>query len=105
MVLYYYHGLISYKDTKIKCRHLKKLTCKGTLRQLFIRVYINWRYSQSCWYFRSSFVNYCTSDLFSGSPSPPPLPSVKVQYIHAVIHAVRLGGGAGVLSCVGAHIM
>jgi hypothetical protein len=22
-----------------KCRHLKKLTCEGTLRQVFIRVY------------------------------------------------------------------
>jgi hypothetical protein len=33
------HGLINYKDTKTKCRHLKKLTCKGTLRQVFIRVY------------------------------------------------------------------
>jgi hypothetical protein len=22
------HGLITYKDTKGKCRHLKKLTCK-----------------------------------------------------------------------------
>jgi hypothetical protein len=33
------HGLINYKDTKIKCRHLKKLACKGTLRQVFIRVY------------------------------------------------------------------
>ncbi len=26
-------------DTKAKCRHLKKLTCKGTLLQVFIRVY------------------------------------------------------------------
>jgi hypothetical protein len=26
-------------DTKAKCRHLKKLTSKGTLRQVFIRVY------------------------------------------------------------------
>ncbi len=26
------HGLINYIDTKAKCRHLKKLTCKGTLR-------------------------------------------------------------------------
>ncbi len=26
-------------DTKANCRHLKKLTCKGTLRQVFIRVY------------------------------------------------------------------
>ncbi len=28
-------GLISYTDTKAKCRHLKKLTCKGTLGQVF----------------------------------------------------------------------
>ncbi len=37
----YLHGLINYKDTKTKCkcRHLKNLTCKGTLRQVFIRVY------------------------------------------------------------------
>jgi hypothetical protein len=33
-----HHGLINYIDTKAKCRH-KKLTCKGTLRQVFIRVY------------------------------------------------------------------
>ena len=32
------HGLVNYIDTKAKCRHLKKLTCKGTL-QVFIRVY------------------------------------------------------------------
>jgi hypothetical protein len=34
-----YHGLVNYIDTIAKCRHLKKLTCKGTLRQVFIRVY------------------------------------------------------------------
>jgi hypothetical protein len=28
-------GTINYIDTKAKCRHLKKLTCKGTLRQVF----------------------------------------------------------------------
>jgi hypothetical protein len=33
-----WHGLINYVDTKAKCRHLKKLTCKGTLRQVFIKV-------------------------------------------------------------------
>ncbi len=26
----------NYIDTKAKCRHLKKLTCKGTLRQVFV---------------------------------------------------------------------
>ncbi len=33
------HGLINYIDTKAKCRHLKKLASKGTLRHVFIRVY------------------------------------------------------------------
>jgi hypothetical protein len=30
------HGLINYIDTKAKWSHLKKLTCKETLRQVFI---------------------------------------------------------------------
>jgi hypothetical protein len=30
------HGLINYVDTKAKCRHLKQLTCKGTLLQVCI---------------------------------------------------------------------
>ncbi len=34
-----YHGLINNRDTKAKCRYLKKLPCKGTLRQVFISVY------------------------------------------------------------------
>ncbi len=36
------HGLLNYKDTKTKCRHLKKFTRKGTLQQVFI----DWRYNQ-----------------------------------------------------------
>ncbi len=28
------HGLINYLDTTAKCRHLKKLTFKGTYRQV-----------------------------------------------------------------------
>ena len=33
------HELINCVDTKANCRHLKKLTCNGTLQQVFIRVY------------------------------------------------------------------
>ncbi len=33
------HGQINYIDTKAKFRHLKKLICKGTLLQVFIRDY------------------------------------------------------------------
>jgi hypothetical protein len=30
--------------------------------------FMEWRYSQLCWYFRPSFVNFCPSNLLSGSP-------------------------------------
>jgi hypothetical protein len=69
---YFLHGLINHIGTKAKCRHLNKLTCKGTLQQC-LSEFIDWKYSQSCWYFRLSFVNCCPSNLLSGStlPSPP----------------------------------
>ncbi len=35
----YDDGLINCIDTKARCRHLKILTSKGTLRHVFIRVY------------------------------------------------------------------
>jgi hypothetical protein len=49
-------------------------------------MFIGWRYSQSCGSFRPSFVNYCPSNLLSGSTFHPltHLPCVKVQYIQTV---------------------
>ncbi len=47
--------VINYKDTKSKCR----------LYWCLIEI-IDWRYSQSYWYFHSSFVNYFPSILLSG---------------------------------------
>jgi hypothetical protein len=93
--LVYNHRLINYKDTKTKCRHLKKVTCEGTSRQVFIRVY---RHSQSCWYFRPSFVNYCPSNLLSSSPFLP-FPVSKYSIYRQCV------AGKGVLSCVGDHIL
>ncbi len=61
------HGLINYKDTKTKCR----------LYWCLIE-FIVWRNSESCWYFRPSFVNYCPANLLSGSP-PPPIPLSQSQ--------------------------
>jgi hypothetical protein len=64
------HGLINYKDTKSKFR-----------LHLCLIEFINWRYSQSCWYFRPSFVKYCPCNLLSGSPPPvPPSPFPKSKY-------------------------
>ncbi len=59
----WYHVLINYEDEKTKCR-----LCWCLIQ------FIDWRYSQSSWYFRPSFVNYCPSNLLSGLPLPP-LPS------------------------------
>jgi hypothetical protein len=50
------------------------------------------------WFFRPSFVNYCNSNLLSGSPNP--LPKVKSQCV-----AGRGWGGGGVLSYVGDRIL
>ncbi len=53
-----WHCPFNYKDTKAKCPHLKKLTCKGTLRHVFV----------------------C---LTSRAPYPPPLTHcIRVYSIH-----------------------
>jgi hypothetical protein len=90
-----YHGLINYKDTETKCRHLKKLTCTEGLCSRCLLESIDCRYSQSCWYFRPSVVNYCPSKLLSGS-SPPPFPVSKYSIYRQCVPGV---GGWGVESC------
>jgi hypothetical protein len=87
------HELINYKDTKTKCGHLKKWHVKG------LNEFIDWIYSQSCWYFRPSFVESWPSNLLPGSPpllAPTPLACVKVQYIQTVC---GWEGVEGVQSC------
>ncbi len=85
-------GLINYKDTKTKCR-----------LYWYLIEFLDWRYSQSYWYFRPSFVNYWPSNLLSGSPPLPP-PSPKSKYsLYTQCLAGR--GGGGVLSCVGDNIL
>ncbi len=77
--------LYRHEDTTAKCRHLKKLTCKGTLRQVFIRGYR--LVIQSVMYFQPSFVNCCPSNLFSLVQLSPPPPCSLCQstlYIQTV---------------------
>ncbi len=57
---------IDYIDIKAKCYHLKNLPVKGLCGRC-LSEFADWRYSQSCWYFRPSFVNCCSSSLLSGS--------------------------------------
>ncbi len=63
----------------------KKFTYKGTLGQVFIR-FIDWWYSQSCWYFRPGFVNVAPLTFSLVSSSPPPLPYVNefTEYTYTV---------------------
>jgi hypothetical protein len=65
--------------------------------------FIDWRYSQSCWYFDPPFVNCCPSNLLSGSTPPPPLPASLCQ--STAIQTVCGWEGVGVLSPVGGHIL
>ncbi len=59
----------------------KKLTCKGTLQQMFIRVY-RLEIQSVMLEFSTQICEMCPSHLPSGStPHPSPLPCVKLQYI------------------------
>jgi len=81
------HGLINYIETKAKGCHLKKFTCKGTLRQCLSK-FIGWSYiSIICWYFWPSFVNCWPSNLLSGSTLPPltPFPVwISIKYVYTI---------------------
>ncbi len=81
------HGLINFKNTKTKCR-----ICWCLIE------FRDWRYSQSCWYFRPSFVNYCPST-FSMVHLPHPFPPSQIKSTDT--DSVWLGRGGGMLSCVG----
>ncbi len=81
-----YNGQINYKGTKTNCHFY-----------WYLIEYINWRHSQLCWYFWPSFVNYCPSNLLSGSPPPlhPFAKSSTVYYRQCV--AGRVWGGCWVV--------
>ncbi len=74
-----------------KCCRLKKLTCKGTLRQAFIRVYKLEVANFLCkfnWYFHPSF-GICIScvaplpfSMVQLSPLPPSLPCVNKYTVY-----------------------
>ena len=77
----YSYGLINYKDTKAKCRHLKKLTCKMTLRQVFIRVY-RLEMQSVMLVFSTHLVSCCPSPLLS-CPTLSPIPAS-----HDILHCL-----------------
>jgi hypothetical protein len=89
------HGLITYINIKEKCRHLKKLTCKGTLRQVFIRIYTGDTVGHvgiidpALW-----IVALLTISLVQHLP---PLPCVKCLLYYTYTACKRGGEGFGIL--------
>ncbi len=71
------------------------MTCKGLCGRC-LSEFIDWRYSQSYWYFRPSFVNCWPSNFLSGSTLPPSLlPCGNKNTVYT--YTVCKGGGYGVL--------
>ncbi len=92
------HGRTNYIDTKVKWCQLKNWPVKGPCGRCLWE-FTGWRYSQSYWYFRPSFVNCCLSNLFSGSALPPPSLCEQVYctvYTYTV-RCLRGRGGGGYL--------
>ncbi len=60
--------------------------------------FIDWRYSQSCWYFFfDSSCELLPFYLLSDPPTPPPLPKVNVQYTCTLYRLfLGMGGGGGI---------
>jgi hypothetical protein len=93
------HGLINYIDTEAKCCHLKNWPEKGLCGRCLQSL---WRYSQSCWYFRPSFVKCRPTNFLCGSTLPPPPFPVSKYSIYRQCVAEK---GWGMLSPVGDHIL
>ncbi len=75
------YGLINYIDTKANCRHLKIITCKGTLWQVFTIVY-RLEIQSVMLVFSTQFCDCCRFKL-SGSTLPPsPLPCVNKYTVY-----------------------
>jgi hypothetical protein len=87
---YWDHGLINYVDTKVLCRHKENWPVKVTCGKCFSE-FIDWRYSQSCWYFWPSFVTCCPYNLLSSSTLPPSPLYVWISILYTRIQCV--GGG------------
>jgi hypothetical protein len=97
-----YFRKIRHIDVNAKCRHLKKLTCKGTLRHVFIRVYrlvlANFLrafsqigiFNPALWSVLSPVAPLPFS-LVQLSPSALPLP-VLIHILHTCIQCVGGGG-------------
>jgi len=67
-----------------KCHQLKTLTCKGTLRQVYIRVYRLEIKSVMLVFFRPLLWTVAPVPSLWSPPHPSPLPKVNVQYIQTV---------------------
>jgi hypothetical protein len=86
------HGLINYIETKAKGCHLKKFTCKGTLRQVFIIVYRLELHFNHMLVFLTQLCEVLTL------PSPHPLPSVN-KYKVCIHYTVCKGGLRQINTC------
>jgi hypothetical protein len=96
------NGLINYIDTKSKCRYLKKVTCKGTLRQVFICLrpppLLGCCLGLSCNFAGSDSgqiecVKLLRNMVSNRTQQPPPTPSHTLSVYTVLRHREESGGG------------
>ncbi len=93
LIIYAVAGEGVYPWTYWLYRHQSKMS--SSIKELCGRCsseFVDCRYSQSCWYFRPSFVNCCPTNLLSGSTLPLSLCQSTLY-----TDSVWVGGGGGVL--------
>ncbi len=77
-------------------KYLKKSHVKGLFGR-YLSEFIDWRYSQSRWYFRLSFVNWAPQTVSLVQPSPPLFLCHWIPYSAGVSDhpQTKPGGGGG----------
>ncbi len=83
------HGLINNIDMKAKSHHLQNWSVKGLCGR-GLSEFIDWRYSQSCWYFRPRFLNvaHLTFSLHGSTLPPPAHPCENKYTVHIHVYSV-----------------
>jgi hypothetical protein len=98
------HGLINYKNTEAKFRHVKNIDLKRDFAAgVYLLEFIDWRYGQSFWFFRPRCWHLFPPNpqIFLNPPTPPPPPPPFPVWISILYTRIHIVWGGGVMGSAG----